>query len=259
MQTSAYFSRIVGRFEAELTDSIQVAPREFLEWAEKDLSAGDKRGRGNALGNIKKSLHSRIDQIIGKTHVRFTKDWNPKQASTEQKLDVLRQLGIHHDGIVDILTSVRNEYEHAYVLPSARVLKAHLHAAQLWIEMSYSSYEFFSVGLADLPLRKVCLGSKQSNGSTISIAEFGDPQRVVCFIPEKKCLLTIHPDGREEPVEFRSFDVKSLLRIEAPLIQDGLAGACKLAVGEADIAELISRYSNWLKARRAGGNQKPSP
>lgn len=237
-----FITRIVGRNEAEPSDSRRVAPKEFLAWAEKDLAAGDRRGLGNSLGNIKKSLHSRIDQVIAKTHVRFTRDWNPKRATTEQKLDIIRELGLQHEAIVDFLTSVRNDYEHDYVLPTARVLRAHLHAAQLWIERSYAAYEFHPVGFADLPLLGISGGAKRPNGSSISMAKFGDPQRVVCFLSAMKCLLTIHPDGTEETVEFRSLDIKGMLRIEGPFIRDALAGGCSVAADEASLMDLLDRY-----------------
>ena len=46
-----------------------VTPREFLEWANLDLKESDNRARGNALGNIKKSIHCRIDEIIYETSI----------------------------------------------------------------------------------------------------------------------------------------------------------------------------------------------
>src|SRR6266566_9261738 len=124
-----YIAEIVGLTEPESILPGRVKPQEFLAWAERDLSSGDERGRGNALGNVKKALHSRVDEIIAKTHVRFTSDWDLKRVTTERKLDVIRQLGIQHEAIVDVMTSARNEYEHDYIVPTARIVRAHLHAA----------------------------------------------------------------------------------------------------------------------------------
>jgi hypothetical protein len=253
-----FITKIVGRSEGELSDSHRVGPKEFLAWAEKDLAAGDRRGLGNSLGNIKKSLHCRIDQIIAKTHVRFTRDWNPKRVTTQQKLNIIGELGVQHEAIVDVLTSARNDYEHDYVLPNPRLVRAHLHAAQLWIEKSYSAYEFHPVGFADLPLRGISSGSKQPKGSSISMAKFGDPQRVVCFLPAMKSVLTIQADGTEETVEFRSLDFKGMLRIEGPFIRDSLAGRCRVAVNEAGIMDLLDRYRAWLRGRCARIGQPTS-
>jgi hypothetical protein len=156
-----YIYEIVGLTEAESNPPGRVKPGQFLTWAEKDLAGGDERGRGNALGNVKKALHSRVDEIIAKTHVRFTSDWHPKRVTTEQKLDVIRQLGMQHEAIIDVMTSDRNDYEHHYIVPSAQVVRAHLHAAQLWMEKSYAAYEFLPLGFGGLPLLGIATQEKK--------------------------------------------------------------------------------------------------
>ncbi len=260
MSSSPHFiTKIVGRYEAECADSRRVSPKEFLDWAEKDLAAGDKRGQGNSLGNVKRALHSRIDQIIAKTHVQFTKDWNPKRMTTDQKLDIIRELGIQHEAIVDVLTAVRNDYEHDYVVPTARAIRAHLHAAQLWLEKSYAAYEFRSVGFAHLPLLGIGTGAKRPNGSAISIVRFGEPQRVVCFRVAMKCVLTIHPDGAEETVEFKSLSAKEMLQLEAPFIREALAGGCSVSVDDPSLTDLLDRYREWVRDTRSRNGQPNGP
>jgi hypothetical protein len=111
---------VVGLFEEESPPSEKTRPSEFLSWAELDLQGTDKRSRGNALSNIKKALHSRLDEIICKTHVRFTRDWDPKRVTTPQKLEIIRALDIKHEAVIDLITSIRNQYEHDYIVPEVR-------------------------------------------------------------------------------------------------------------------------------------------
>ena len=70
-----------------------VSPNEFLEWAREDLEQSDRRAIGNAIGNLKKAIHCRMDEIINTTHIKYCKDWNPK-STTEIKLKVLNILGM---------------------------------------------------------------------------------------------------------------------------------------------------------------------
>jgi hypothetical protein len=241
-----FVNEIVGLSEPERHLPDQVAPREFLAWAEKDLASGDKRGRGNALGNVKKALHSGVDEIIAKTHVRFTNDWNAKRVTTEQKLNIVRQLGVQHEAVVDVMTFDRNEYEHAYIVPPARIIQGHLHAAQLWLEKSYSTYEFSLLGFVGLPLLGIYTGDKKPDGSNLGKVRFGKPQSVLFFDNAKKQLLTIKPDGLEEYKDFDSFDTKQMVALEAPHISGVLAGQSRLALSEASLVDMLERYRRWV-------------
>ncbi len=63
--------KIVICYNPPKQESNQIETNEFLAWAKSDIKAGEKRGRGNALGNIKKAIHSRIDEIIASTPLVF--------------------------------------------------------------------------------------------------------------------------------------------------------------------------------------------
>ena len=70
-----------------------VSAEEFLKWARSDLKGGGRRECGNALGNIKKALHAKIDDLIYRTHARYGNDWNPR-CGTETKFSVLKRLAL---------------------------------------------------------------------------------------------------------------------------------------------------------------------
>ena len=92
-----------------------------------------------------------------------------------------------------------------------------------------------------------------------SAARFGESQRVVCFRISTKCLLTIHPDGSEETVEFKTLDTKDMLQIEAPLIREALAGGCTVAVDEPSLTDLLHRYRGWVRSTCVGKIQPDGP
>ncbi len=71
----------------------QIRPKEFIDWAVQDVRAGGRRGQANALGNLKRALHARMDEIIEQTRVSAAADWPPRP-TTEDKLAVLKKLGV---------------------------------------------------------------------------------------------------------------------------------------------------------------------
>lgn len=123
-----------------------VNPHEFLEWANLDLKESDNRARGNALGNIKKSIHCRIDEIIYETNITFGKNWDA-HINTYQKLEILKDIEIKYMAVVQLITDERNRFEHDYSLPDIGKLKAFYDSADLWIDKSYRSYNFNRIGI----------------------------------------------------------------------------------------------------------------
>jgi hypothetical protein len=131
------------------TDNSFVTAKEFLVWAKEDLKTNDKRSIGNGLGNIKKAIHSRIDEIIDSTHVKYCKGWN-KRADTDTKLEVLSLLNIKFTNIVSLLTEIRNNYEHLYKLPTYKQAQAYLATAEMWLDQSYEKYSFNKIAIVNL-------------------------------------------------------------------------------------------------------------
>ena len=231
----------------------KAAPQEFLSWAEKDLGMGSKRGRGNALSNIKKALDSRLDEMIGKTHLRFTKDWVPRRIGIREKLKIVGKLGVSYGAIVSLINSLRNKYEHEYAIPELHHVAGFLDAAQLWIEKSYMAYDFDSLAFINLPLTG--LGSASSSGGIIiNRASFRKPTQVVlCFFNPERALLNIHPDGTIKSVGYNSFAWEEMLNLEAPHIRRCHSVDDKTSLSQATQTDLLERYKLWLKTSLAAG------
>jgi hypothetical protein len=123
-----------------------VTPKEFLHWAKQDLLGSDKRACGNALGNIKKSIHCRIDEIIYKTNITYGKNWN-SHINTPQKLEILKEVEIKYIAVVQLITDERNKFEHDYTMPDIDQIKAFYDTTELWLEKTYLSYDFDRIGI----------------------------------------------------------------------------------------------------------------
>lgn len=244
-----YVFGVIGLHEPAGKKTAKVSPRDFLSWAEKDLKSSDERGRGNALSNIKKALHARVDEIIGKTHLRFSSDWKPHQFTTAGKLAVIRDLGIKHGAIVHLITTIRNEYEHGYIVPPLDVVKAYLGTCELWLENTYKMYDVDSIGIVNFPLTGINCGAPKANGSIIKRTWFLAPKKVRYFWTSKRRLVTVQPDGKIEEKPFKDFSIKEMLRLEAPWIKKCYTADSRLAYNQASLTDLFRRYRRWLDKR----------
>lgn len=218
-----------------------VSPHEFLQWARSDLKGSDKRNRGNAIGNIKRAIHSKLDEIVGYTYIRYTSDW-PLKPSTENKLEVLRQLGIEYRSIVKIITDTRNEYEHQYVIPDLDIVRAFYETAELWLNTLEAKYEVYPLGIAGLEVASFGWGGGKSGERTTSL-KFAAPSEVLYFDGPQRQLVQFYPNGTKEVNAFESYRCKDLLCIEKPYIF-----ALSNAVSQKTLSEIIERYEHWLKA-----------
>src|SRR5438552_14088133 len=117
---------VVGLSIEKRVDPKFVAPAEFLSWALTDLKGSGRRNLGNALGNIKRALHGKIDELVGRTRVQQCHDWKNRNTPTDDKLEVLKSLGIEHRAVLKLITESRNDFEHTYLLPSLTEVQAYL-------------------------------------------------------------------------------------------------------------------------------------
>jgi hypothetical protein len=254
--TKHYLQTVIGLYEPTPSRSATIAPKEFLSWAEKDLKSQDKRARGNALSNIKKALHARLDEIIARTHVRFASDWDPRRVTTDQKLDVIRKLGIKHGAVVALITAIRNDYEHRYIVPPLNVVNAYLSACELWVAQTYNMYDFHSVALVNLPITAIGTGVRKANGSVISITEFDEPIEVLFFWNSKKKLVTVQTDGGVKETQFKDFTTQEMLRLEAPLIKRLYTENSRAAFNQASLTDLFGRYRKWINQFSASSKNR---
>ena len=226
-------------------DSERISPKEFLEWAKKDLKEKDKHAIGNSLGNIKKAIHCRIDEIIERCHIKYTKDWNPK-ADTSKKLEALELLGITTShSIVKLLTEIRNIYEHQYLLVTHDKVSAYYDIAEMWIENSYNKFSFNRIAITgfkdtDIKEFKVNVNSEKRK-ITYEIEKIDNFDYI--WLSKKE----IHEfkNGKFNIIKMDSIDWKKMAKYEASKIK--FNSNTKITEHLLTASELTSIYKKALK------------
>lgn len=219
-------------------DRNQVKPREFLQWAISDLSGGDKRSRGNALVNIKKAIHSRMDEIINSTHLVFGHDWNWKAITTEIKLKILKDLGIGRGNIAKVITEERNTYEHQYILPSLSTIRAYRDIAELWLNESYEKYYFSRIAIFGLPTYEVIVEGSGINKIVLS----NEYKGITYFWDRKK---ECHQSSKNKSVtvkKYGSLTWKDILSLEKGCIKR-LGGKEIYNLSQSNLTKIFKLYN----------------
>jgi hypothetical protein len=126
-------------------------------------------------------------------------------------------------------------------------IKAYLHAAQLWVEKSYASYNFRPVGFANLPLAGIATGNRKQNGSQISFVNFARRQEALYFCNRTETLVKIHPDGSTSENPYKSWTMKDMITLESPHIRTSSNHNALVAVDQPSLDDLCQIYIQWLK------------
>lgn len=230
--------KIVLCYHPPKIDRNQVKPMEFLQWAKSDLNGGDKRSRGNALGNIKKAIHSRIDEIINSTHLVFGRDWNWKVITTEIKLKILKDLGIGRGDIARVITEERNTYEHQYILPPLSTIRAYRDIAELWLKESYEEFNFSRIAMFGLPAYEVIFGGDEIKKIVLS----NEYKGITYFWDRKK---ECHQTSNNKSVtvtKYGSLTWKDILSLEKGCIK-GLKGKEIYNLSQSDLTRIFNTYN----------------
>ena len=186
-----------------------IKPLEFLAWAKTDLKGSEKRARGNALSNIKKAIHSRIDEIINSTHIVYAKDWDPR-IGTVDKLEILKKLDIGYTSIVKIITEIRNAYEHKYILPTKEITRAYYEATELWLNNSYDKIITARLGIVNLPI----LSINSDNNRNIHEIAVTDYVNIIYFWDRKKYIIKTRKNRENDIRKMNDLSWKAILEIE---------------------------------------------
>ena len=227
-------------------DRNQVKPTEFLDWAKSDLT-GDKRSRGNALGNIKKAIHSRIDEIINSTHLIFGRDWNWKEITTEKKLSILKDLGIGRGEIAKIITEHRNTYEHQYILPSLDTVRAYRDIAELWLNESYEKYNFSRIAIFGLPIYEVIVEGVEIKKIVLSDEYKG----ITYFWDRKKEYYQTSRDKSKTVKKYGSLTWKDILSLEKGCIKR-LRNKETYSLSQSNLTKIFNIYNQKAMANYYG-------
>ncbi len=161
---------------------------------------------GNALSNIKKSIHSRIDEILSQSHLIFASDWNSR-ATTDEKIGLLKKLKIEHTSIVKVITKIRDTYEHQYILPSDLTdIRAYYATTELWLNHSKRNLIRSRLGLIKLPVYSVECDSDRFV-KTIEFPEYVDSFKIVYFWETTKTIAILTKDNRDQTYKMKDLEM----------------------------------------------------
>jgi hypothetical protein len=110
----------------------EIQPKEFLGFAEKELSEGnDDRHLVNSLSNIKRAIDCQIDLVIY-NHM-MSKKAKKERWNFPEKMGYLQDVGIIAPRILKKINEKRNLLEHEYKKPTQEQVEDALDVATLFI------------------------------------------------------------------------------------------------------------------------------
>lgn len=105
----------------------EIAPAEYIQFAQQDLDDTGRRGTVNALGNAKRALECQLDSLLLALGL-------PKGKNVPKKLETLNQIGIIAPRILSKINRHRNEVEHEYVCPNHDTVADFVDVVMLFVE-----------------------------------------------------------------------------------------------------------------------------
>lgn len=223
--------------QSENSATNKIKPEDFLKWAAQDFHSGEKRGMGNALGNIKKSIHSRVDEIIDSSHILYAKDWS-WFCKTDQKIEILKKLGIGMTSIANIITKIRNGYEHEYKLPSKTEIEFLLDTTQLWLKETDNTIKYFRIGLVDLPVQSF----KCDHHNIIKEIKLSYFKGCQYFWDKRKHLVNMNNNKEKEILDLTNLSWNSILKLEKGPIKNILKSKKYYYLNQANMTKVYQKY-----------------
>ncbi|MCK5739742.1 hypothetical protein KAH55_11190, partial [bacterium] len=200
------------------------------------------------------SIHRRIDEIISKTHVPFAKDWS-WFCTTDEKIKVLKRVGVEYRAIVHLITDIRNKYEHKYELPPLDEIRAYLEVTDLWLERSIKRYSFNRARIINLPVSGV-KADIETNGNLAIINEvvFDKTTKVIFFDDEKKQIIFIAPTGKRDFKAYSEYTISEILEIEKEYFKIVFDEKYQFEmihrITDKNSCDLFNRYERWVLEKK---------
>jgi len=227
-----------------------VLSHEFLSWAKSDLKGGNRRAMGNALSNIKKSIHSRIDEILSLSHISCSSDWKSR-ATTDEKIALLKKFNVEHISIVKIITKIRNLYEHQYILPSDLTdIKAYYETTELWLNHSKKNLIRSCLGLINLPVYTVECDSDRIV-TAIEFPKYVDRFNIVYFWENKNIVAILTKNNREQTEKMKEVEIAKFIEWEKKHLK--ISDKAELYyLNPGNLTNVFKTYKKTLDKRKYG-------
>jgi len=113
-----------------------VTPKEYLEYADKDLLQGGDHGYMNALSNSKRSIDCQINNLLSVLGLS-------KSGNIHKKIERIENVGILAPRILKKVNKIRNLLEHEFQKPTAYEAEDAVDIAALFIEATEKVFTSF--------------------------------------------------------------------------------------------------------------------
>jgi len=212
---------------------------QFLAWSRQDIKGGSRRDAINALSNVKRALHAKIDEVLWALRVQYSSDW-PDRPRVEDKFKVLKRVGIDTTAVVTVVTKRRNNVEHKYIAPNLDDVRSDVESSEMWLNES-GKYPSNRIVIAGLPCKRFSISSSAKTQRETVEVEFKSPTGVVLFFwdAEQK-LVKIKADGSTSQHAFDSFKWRSLVDQQKKFLSD------TSLVSRSVVRQIFRSYEGWV-------------
>ena len=111
-----------------------IKPKEYLEFAERDIQGKDLRGAVNALSNSKRAIDCQVENIIASFGL-------PKKRNFPERLELIQSLGLVAPRIVRKIVQTRNLIEHGYAHVGVADAEDAVDIATLFVEATNKIFQ----------------------------------------------------------------------------------------------------------------------
>lgn len=108
----------------------EINSRVFLSFAKVDLKDNTKRGRTNALANIKKAIECRMDELL----YSYWLDKSMSGSPFPGKMNMLKEIGLVAPNVLRKINRLRNQLEHEYKEVPQEIIEDYFDVASLYLD-----------------------------------------------------------------------------------------------------------------------------
>lgn len=122
----------------------EITPKDFLKYAEEDLSLESEKGKIGVISNLKRALDCQLDIFFETINIKRIFDKN--NLKFERKTQFLADIGILPNKAINKLNKIRNKMEHDYVIPELEDLDVYFELVWNVVEIINLNIQLINMG-----------------------------------------------------------------------------------------------------------------
>lgn len=185
----------------------EVLPRDFVEYAERDLRGGEStHSLINATSNLKRAVDCQLDYIL--SVLNLDKLYREKRLGVERKLGFLKKAGVFRSRSIEKLNTLRNRLEHHYEIPKIQDVEVYFDLVSAFVSVveaaipAFGANSILTMGLVgggvvetqfkfDGPEIKLTLERDGLNGRIFHV-DFSKSRDIISDLDSFSFLMKIH-------------------------------------------------------------------